>query len=110
MRNPLGAPKLARPKLEGSIAVGDDRRVGFAEFGDPQGRPVFWLHGTASKRCCELKGGPYLEPKFFGDGMAIAVPKTDAQIKSMLNGALAKLRADGRLEEITERYFPVKIF
>ncbi len=50
MRNPLGAPKLARPKLEGTIAVGDLRRVGFAEFGDPQGRPVFWLHGTPGAR------------------------------------------------------------
>ena len=38
---------------------------------------IFWLHGTASKRCCELEGGPYLEPRFFGDGIAIAVPKND---------------------------------
>lgn len=71
---------------------------------------VFWLHGTASKRCCELKGGPYLEPKFFGDGIAIAVPKNDEQIKTLINGALARLRSNGRLSEITERYFPVKIY
>ena len=71
---------------------------------------VFWLHGTASKRCCELKGGPYLEPKFFGDGIAIAVPKTDSQIKTLINGALTKLRASGRLEELVERYFPVKVY
>lgn len=50
MLNPLGAPKLARPKLEGSIAVSDDRRIGFAEFGDPHGRAVFWLHGTPGAR------------------------------------------------------------
>ncbi len=50
MANPLGAPKLPRPKLEGTIAVSDDRRIGFAEFGDPQGRPVFWLHGTPGAR------------------------------------------------------------
>jgi len=71
---------------------------------------VFWLHGTASKRCCELKGGAYLEPKFFGDGIAIAVPKTDSQIKTLLNRALASLRANGRLDELVERYFPVKIY
>jgi len=71
---------------------------------------VFWLHGTASKRCCELKGGAYLEPKFFGDGIAIAVPKTDSQIKTLLNSALARLRANGRLDELVERYFPVKIY
>jgi polar amino acid transport system substrate-binding protein len=71
---------------------------------------IFWLHGTASKRCCELKGGPYLEPKYFGDGIAVAVPKTDQQIKTLINGALARLRADGRLDELVERYFPVKVY
>ncbi len=71
---------------------------------------IFWLHGTASKRCCEMKGGPYLEPKYFGDGIAIAVPKNDQQIKTLINGALARLRADGRLEELVERYFPVKVY
>jgi polar amino acid transport system substrate-binding protein len=71
---------------------------------------IFWLHGTASKRCCEVKGGPYLEPEFFGDGIAIAVPKNDQQIKTLINGALARLRASGRLDEIVERYFPVKVY
>jgi pimeloyl-ACP methyl ester carboxylesterase len=44
------AVAIARPKLEGNIAVGDDREIGFAEFGDPQGRAVFWLHGTPGAR------------------------------------------------------------
>ena len=71
---------------------------------------IFWLHGTASKRCCEMKGGPYLEPKYFGDGIAVAVPKNDQQIKTLINGALARLRANGRLDELVERYFPVKVY
>jgi pimeloyl-ACP methyl ester carboxylesterase len=41
---------IARPKLEGNIAIGNDRQIGFAEFGDPQGRAVFWLHGTPGAR------------------------------------------------------------
>lgn len=41
---------IARPKLEGNIAVGDDRQIGFAEFGAAQGRAVFWLHGTPGAR------------------------------------------------------------
>jgi pimeloyl-ACP methyl ester carboxylesterase len=41
---------IARPRLEGNIAVGDGRRIGFAEFGDPQGRAIFWLHGTPGAR------------------------------------------------------------
>lgn len=44
------AVRIARPKLEGTIAVGEDRQIGFAEFGDPQGRAVFWLHGTPGAR------------------------------------------------------------
>ncbi len=43
-------PPIDRPKLEGNIAVADDRQIGFAEFGDPQGRAVFWLHGTPGAR------------------------------------------------------------
>jgi pimeloyl-ACP methyl ester carboxylesterase len=42
--------EIARPKLEGNVAVGRDRQISFAEFGDPQGRAVFWLHGTPGAR------------------------------------------------------------
>ena len=41
---------IARPKLEGNVAVSDDRQISFAEFGDPQGRAIFWLHGTPGAR------------------------------------------------------------
>ena len=50
---------IARPKLEGNVAVGDDRQLGFAEFGDPQGRAIFGLHGTptgsTSSRACPTR-------------------------------------------------------
>ncbi|MGA4689196.1 alpha/beta fold hydrolase [Rhodococcus sp. AB351] len=41
---------VERPKLEGTVAVGEGRRLGFAEFGSAQGRTVFWLHGTPGAR------------------------------------------------------------
>lgn len=41
---------IARPQIEGKIAVGEDRQLGFAEFGAPQGRAMFWLHGTPGAR------------------------------------------------------------
>lgn len=41
---------VARPKLEGSVAVCGGRRLGFAEFGAAHGRTVFWLHGTPGGR------------------------------------------------------------
>lgn len=41
---------IERPQIEGSVSVGDKRRIGFAEFGSAVGRPVFWLHGTPGAR------------------------------------------------------------
>lgn len=71
---------------------------------------TFWINGTLSRGCCEFKGGPYYEPKYFGDGVGIVVPKKDAQLKSLINQALAKLRTSGRYEELLLKYFPSRVF
>ncbi len=71
---------------------------------------AFWLNGTLSKQCCEFRGGPFLEPKFFGDGIAIAVPRKDPQIRQLLNAALKRVRQSGRIEELVQRYFPLKVY
>lgn len=71
---------------------------------------AFWLNGTASKQCCVLKGGPFLEPRFFGDGIAIAVAKDDDQMRTMINTALRRLHSSGRFEELQQRYFPFRIY
>lgn len=70
----------------------------------------FWLNGTLSKQCCEFRGGPFFEPKFFGDGIAIAVSRSDPQIRPLLNTALRRVRQSGRLEELVQRYFPLKVY
>ena len=71
---------------------------------------VFWLNGTASKACCELKGGPYFDPKYFSDGIGIAVAKTDPQLKNLLNRTLRRVRETGRYEELLLRYFPTRLY
>jgi pimeloyl-ACP methyl ester carboxylesterase len=38
------------PRLEGTVGVGGGRRLGFAEFGTPDGTAVIWLHGTPGAR------------------------------------------------------------
>ncbi|WP_426570833.1 alpha/beta fold hydrolase [Aquihabitans sp. McL0605] len=38
------------PRLEGTVGIGGGRRLGFAEFGPPDGRAVVWLHGTPGAR------------------------------------------------------------
>jgi polar amino acid transport system substrate-binding protein len=71
---------------------------------------VLWINGESSKGCCDLRGGPYLEPKYFGDGIAIAVGKADFALRGELNAAIRKLRASGRFEELVLRYFPYRVF
>lgn len=38
------------PRVEGTLKVDGGRRLGFAEFGPPTGRSLFWLHGTPGAR------------------------------------------------------------
>jgi polar amino acid transport system substrate-binding protein len=71
---------------------------------------AFWLNGSLSRQCCELKGEAFLEPKYFGDGLAVALPRNDPQIKTLINDALKKVRQSGRFQELVERYFPVRIY
>jgi len=71
---------------------------------------VFWLNGTASKGCCEFKGGPFGEPKYFGDGIGVVVGREDQQLKSLINAALKHIRTTGRYEELLLRYFPLRAF
>lgn len=43
----LDAP---RPNRDDRIRLRDGRRLAYAEFGDPAGRPVLWFHGTPGAR------------------------------------------------------------
>jgi pimeloyl-ACP methyl ester carboxylesterase len=40
------ADPLRPPRYVGVVTLADGRDLAFAEFGDPTGRPVLWLHGT----------------------------------------------------------------
>ncbi len=71
---------------------------------------AFWLNGSLSRQCCEFKGEAFLEPKYFGDGIAVAVPRSDPQIKALINDALKRVRQSGRFQELVERYFPLRIY
>lgn len=94
-------PELAREALQqGKVQLVFDDAISLA----------FWLNGSLSRQCCEFRGEAFLEPKYFGDGLAIAVPRNDPQIKALINGALKRVRRSGRFQELVERYFPVRIY
>lgn len=71
---------------------------------------VFWINGSLSQSCCDLAGGPFLEPMFFGDGIAIAVAKGNRELRIEINQAIDRLRRNGRMQEFVQRYFPRRIF
>jgi pimeloyl-ACP methyl ester carboxylesterase len=41
---------VKRPALEGTVAVRDDRRLSFAEYGSRRGSAIVWMHGTPGSR------------------------------------------------------------
>ena len=78
-------------------------------FGDGVGL-TFWLNGVMSDGCCEFRGGPYLDAKYFGEGVGIAVKKGKRQLLDILNYALEQVHASGRYEGLFLRYFPMSFF
>ncbi|MFZ1102147.1 MAG: transporter substrate-binding domain-containing protein [Hyphomicrobiaceae bacterium] len=88
-------PELARDALiTGAVDLLFDDGIGLA----------YWLNGTASKACCEFRGEGFAEPKFFGDGIGIAVKREDTQLKGLIDSALRRIRQSGRYEELLYRY------
>ncbi len=68
---------------------------------------MFWLNGTNSKGCCRYFGSSFTEPRYFGEGIAIAVSKGNKKLREKLNLVLEKLKKTGRYEELILRYFPL---
>jgi len=71
---------------------------------------TFWLNGVTSEACCEFRGGPYLDSRFFGEGVGIAVKKGNRKLAEILTYGLEQVHASGRYEELFLRYFPMNFF
>jgi polar amino acid transport system substrate-binding protein len=71
---------------------------------------AFWLNGTDSGGCCVFRGGPYLESRFFGEGVGIAVRRGNELLRQAFNWALFQLWEKGRFTDLWLRYFPISPF
>lgn len=71
---------------------------------------AFWLNGTDSGGCCVFRGGPFLESRYFGEGIGIAVRKGNDVLRQALNWALFRLWEKGRFTDLWLRYFPISPF
>ena len=71
---------------------------------------AFWLNGTDSANCCAFRGGPYLESRFFGEGVGIAVRRGNDLLRQAFNWALFRIWEKGRFTDLWLRYFPISPF
>jgi polar amino acid transport system substrate-binding protein len=71
---------------------------------------AFWINGTESTDCCAFSGGPFLESRYFGEGIGIAVRKGNDTLRQALNWALFRLWEKGRYTELWLKYFSVSPF
>ena len=71
---------------------------------------AFWLNGTDSQNCCTFRGGPFVESRYFGEGVGIAVKRGNDTLRQGLNWALFRLWEKGRFGDLWLRYFPISPF
>jgi polar amino acid transport system substrate-binding protein len=71
---------------------------------------AFWISGTDSSDCCAFSGGPFVESRYFGEGIGIAVRKGNDLLRQSLNWALFRLWEKGRYTDLWLRYFSVSPF
>ena len=69
---------------------------------------VDWLNKDGKD--FEYVGSVLTEPKWFGEGIGIAVRKGDSDLTKMLNQAIEQIVADGTYAKINKKYFPFSIY
>jgi polar amino acid transport system substrate-binding protein len=71
---------------------------------------AFWINGADSENCCAFSGGPFIESRYFGEGVGIAVKKGNDVLRQALNWALFRIWEKGRYTDLWLRYFSVNPF
>jgi polar amino acid transport system substrate-binding protein len=71
---------------------------------------AFWVNGTDSGECCAFSGGPFVESRYFGEGVGIAVRKGNDLLRTSLNWALFRIWEKGRFTDLWLRYFSISPF
>ena len=69
-----------------------------------------WLNSTEGAACCAFAGGPYTESRYFGEGVAIALRRSEPVLRRALDWALWRLAQKGTYAELYLRYFPVGFY
>lgn len=71
---------------------------------------AIWLNGAEGFDCCAFRGGPYLDPAYFGAGVGVAVRKENVTLRRALDFAFSRVAQQGTYAELYLKYFPVGFF
>lgn len=78
-------------------------------FGDSLALDAF-LKSDAGLDCCAKMGDVADDKDVLGAGVAGGLRKEDTDLKTKLNAAIAAVRANGKYDEITKKYFDFDIY
>jgi polar amino acid transport system substrate-binding protein len=70
----------------------------------------FWLNGASSGNCCAFVGGPFIESRYFGEGIGVAVKRGNDTLRLAINWSLYRIWETGRFTDLWLRYFPISPF
>jgi polar amino acid transport system substrate-binding protein len=68
---------------------------------------ALWMGGTDAADCCAFVGGPYVESRFFGEGIGFILRKDDETLRRAFDYAFQRLWDEGKYAELYLRFFPV---
>ncbi|WP_298957680.1 ABC transporter substrate-binding protein [uncultured Roseibium sp.] len=68
-----------------------------------------WL-ATDDGACCKILGTLTPDPVINGEGAGIAIRKDDGELKEMFNQAIEAIIANGKYQEINDKYFTFDVY
>lgn len=78
-------------------------------FADALGLAL-WIGGTDAAGCCGFAGGPYLDSRYFGEGVGFVLRRDDEVLRRAFDYALHRLWDEGKYAELYLRFFPISPF
>lgn len=71
---------------------------------------ALWIGGRSSQDCCAFAGGPYLDERYFGEGIGFVMRAQDEQLRRAFDYALQRIWEEGEYSETWLTFFPVSPF
>ena len=99
---------VARTRAPSFLAFGDWGRDGAQHQRDVAVQMGFL--DTPNGKGYAFAGEPLRDPKYFGDGVGIAVRKGDKVLAERFNSALAVIRENGVYKNVQDHYFKFDIY